>query len=154
MIRPVRFLLLITILSLSAFSAKAQSGLASFEKDELTIVTEAGEEHRFDIELAVDPKQQAQGLMFRRQMAADAGMLFVYRPSREAVMWMKNTFLPLDMLFIAADGEIVKIVERTVPQSLKTISSGEQITGVLELNGGTVSRLGIKVGDRVDHSSF
>lgn len=154
MTRPASLLVLIAFLSLGAVPASAQSDLASFDKDELTIVTEEGAEHRFEVELAVDPKQQAQGLMFRQQMAADAGMLFIYKPSREAVMWMQNTFLPLDMLFIKADGEIVKIVERTVPQSRKRIPSGEPITGVLELNGGTVSRLGIKVGDRVDHSSF
>lgn len=154
MIRPLKFLLLFAVLTFGSFAAQAQGGLASFEKDELTIITEEGKEHSFQVELAVDPKQQAQGLMFRRQMAADAGMLFIYKPSREAVMWMQNTFLPLDMLFIKADGEIVKIVERTVPQSRKRIPSGEPITGVLELNGGTVSRLGIKVGDRVDHASF
>ncbi|WP_282609305.1 DUF192 domain-containing protein [Pelagibius sp. Alg239-R121] len=154
MTRSLCRLILITIFSFTASAASAQSGLASFERDELTIVTEEGTEHIFDIELAVDPKQQAQGLMFRRQMPADAGMLFIYKPSREAVMWMQNTFLPLDMLFIKADGRIVKIVERTVPQSHKRIPAGEAITGVLELNGGTVSRLGIKTGDRVEHSSF
>ena len=141
--------LLIGVICLIDSPASAQSGLATFPKDELTIVTSDGTEHRFTVELALDHKQQAQGLMFRREMAADAGMLFVYKPSREAVMWMQNTFLPLDMLFIKSDGRIVKIVERTVPQSTKRIPAGEAITGVLELNGGTVSRLGIKEGDRV-----
>ena len=154
MVRPFKCLLLFVVISLISSAANAQSGLTSFEKDELTIVTEEGAEHRFEVELAVDPKQQAQGLMFRQQMAADAGMLFIYKPSREAVMWMQNTFLPLDMLFIRSDGRIVKIVERTVPQSRKRIPAGEPVTGVLELNGGTVSRLGIKTGDRVEHAGF
>lgn len=147
-------LVLIIALCLTGTAAAAQSGLASFEQEELTIVTKEGEKHSFTVEMALDPKQQAQGLMFRRQMAVDAGMLFIYQPSREAVMWMQNTFLPLDMLFIKSDGRIVKIVERTVPQSTTRIPSGEAITGVLELNGGTASRLGIKAGDRVEHSSF
>lgn len=154
MIASLYRLVLIGVLCLSSSIATAQSGLASFERDELTIVTQDGEEHSFSVEMALDPKQQAQGLMFRRQMAADAGMLFIYKPSREAVMWMQNTFLPLDMLFIKSDGRIVKVVERTVPQSTTRIPSGEAITGVLELNGGTASRLGIKAGDLVKHASF
>ncbi len=154
MIRSLKFVLLFAVLTVGAFYSQAQSGLASFEKDELTVVTKEGEEHRFEIELALDHKQRAQGLMFRRQLAADAGMLFVYKPARELTMWMQNTFLPLDMLFIRADGQIVKIVERAVPESLKPIPSDEPVTGVLELNGGTASRLGIKVGDRVAHSTF
>ncbi len=154
MISHLHRLVLICVFCLTGSAASAQSGLATFEREELTIVTQDGEEHSFTVEMALDPKQQAQGLMFRREMAADAGMLFIYQPSREAVMWMQNTFLPLDMLFIKGDGRIVKIVERTVPQSTKRIPSGEAITGVLELNGGTVSRLGIKEGDRVEHSSF
>lgn len=147
-------LVLIGLLCLTSSVATAQSGLANFERDELTIVTKDGEEHSFTVEMALDPKQQAQGLMFRRQMAADAGMLFIYQPSREAVMWMQNTFLPLDMLFIKSDGRIVKIIERTVPQSTTRIPSGEAITGVLELNGGTASRLGIKAGDQIRHTAF
>ena len=154
MTSAVSRLLLIGLLCLSGTAASAQSGLATFERETLTIVTREGDEHSFTVEMALDPKQQAQGLMFRREMAADAGMLFIYQPSREAVMWMQNTFLPLDMLFIKSDGRIVKIVERTVPQSTKRIPSGEPITGVLELNGGTVSRLGIKEGDRVEHARF
>ena len=92
--------------------------------------------------------------MYRRKLAPDAGMLFDYKTPQRVSMWMKNTFIPLDMIFIAADGRIVNIAERTVPQSKTVISSQGKIRGVLEINGGTVARLGIKPGDRVRHPIF
>jgi len=92
--------------------------------------------------------------MFRTEMAADAGMLFVYSRPQVITMWMRNTELPLDMLFIGPDGHIAHIAERAVPRSDKTISSRARVTGVLELNGGTARRLGIAVGDRVRHPAF
>jgi uncharacterized membrane protein (UPF0127 family) len=96
----------------------------------------------------------AQGLMFRRAMAADAGMLFEYDRVQPVQFWMKNTLIPLDMLFIGADGTVLDIHERAVPLSLDPIGSDKPVLGVLELNGGTVSRLGIKRGDRIDHPMF
>ena len=81
-------------------------------------------------------------------------MLFIYEPSRVVDMWMKNTVIPLDMLFIAEDGEIVKIVERTIPLSLTTVTSDRRVRGVLEINGGMSDRLGIRPGDRVVHPAF
>lgn len=135
-------------------AAFAQGGLETFERDRLAVETNRGARHDFDVELAITPQQQQQGLMFRRDMAPDAGMLFVYRPVRRVSMWMRNTVIPLDMLFIAEDGRVVKIVERTVPLSLKTISSDRPVKAVLELNGGTVNRLGLAPGDRVLHSTF
>lgn len=134
--------------------AVAQQSLATFTRDSLTVRTADGGEWAFDIELALSPEQQAQGLMYRRSLAPDAGMLFVYRPARPVTMWMKNTVIPLDMLFIAEDGEIVKIVERTVPFSLATISSDRRVRAVLEINGGTADRLGIRPGDRIVHPAF
>ena len=92
--------------------------------------------------------------MFRRELAPDAGMLFDFKEVEPVAMWMKDTYLPLDMLFIARDGRIVHIAERTVPFSLATISSGEPVLAVLELNSGTASRLKIKPGDRVIHPIF
>ena len=92
--------------------------------------------------------------MYRRSLADDAGMLFVYGSEGMVSMWMRNTFIPLDMLFIAGDGRIVRIAERTVPQSLETISSGRPVIGVLEVNGGTAARLGIQPGDRVLYRAF
>lgn len=139
------------LLLFGAGAAEAQ--LATFEKSELTIVS-GGKRHPFQIELATSSEQMAQGLMFRRQMAPDAGMLFLHREERELSMWMKNTFIPLDMIFIAADGRITRIAQRTVPQSLATISSEGVALAVLELNAGTAERLGIKPGDRVEHPGF
>ena len=145
---------IILLASLLAGPAAAQEGLAVFARDSLTIRAADGVEHRFDIELALTPDQQAQGLMYRPGLDRDAGMLFVHRPARSANMWMRNTAIPLDMLFIAEDGRIVKIVERTVPYSLTIISSGRPVRGVLELNGGTAARLGLRPGDLVLHSAF
>jgi uncharacterized membrane protein (UPF0127 family) len=108
----------------------------------------------FQVELARTPDERARGLMFRRSMAPDHGMLFDFRRDQHVGMWMKNTIIPLDMLFISAQGEIRKIVKRTVPKSLAPISSGEPVRAVLELNGGTTDRLKIKPGDKVSHSMF
>ena len=124
-----------------------------FVKSELVIVTSGGPQ-KFQIEIATTPGQQAQGLMYRRTMAADAGMLFPYASPRRLAFWMKNTFVPLDLLFIATDGRVVNIQQRTVPHSLEPIRSRGKVLAVLELNGGTVSRLNIKPGDRVEHAVF
>ena len=130
-----------------ALGADAQ-GMARFDKAPLEIVT-AGGRHRFQVELAISTEQMTQGLMFRREMAPDAGMLFLHDSEAERAMWMRNTYIPLDMLFIRADGRILRIATRTVPQSLATISSEGPAKAVLELNSGTAERLGIKPGDRV-----
>jgi uncharacterized membrane protein (UPF0127 family) len=151
---PVIFLLVVVAALGHGQATFAQGGLATFEQDQLAIETAEGIRHDFSVELAITPQQQQQGLMFRRDMASDAGMLFVYRPVRRVSMWMRNTVIPLDMLFIADDGKVVKIVERAVPLSLKTISSDRPVRAVLEMNGGTVKRLGIARGDRVVHGAF
>jgi uncharacterized membrane protein (UPF0127 family) len=112
-------------------------------------IESSGRMHEFRIELAKTARQQAQGLMFRRRMDRDAGMLFVYDTPQIITMWMKNTYIPLDMIFIGADLRVSSIAERTIPQSLETISSQKPSVAVLEVNAGTVRRLGLKVGDRV-----
>jgi len=114
----------------------------------LTIVTASGK-HSFTIEIADKPETQARGLMYRKSLARDAGMLFVYPANGPISMWMKNTYIPLDMLFIDDKGRITHIAERTVPQSTAIIRSNGPVRAVLEVNGGTVSRLGIARGDRV-----
>lgn len=131
----------------------AQGPPLTYDRSPLAIETQS-ETHNFDVELALTPDQQQQGLMWRQQLPADHGMLFVHERQRLATMWMRNTLLPLDMLFIDARGRIAHIAERTVPQSLQTISSREPVLAVLELNGGSASRLGIAVGDRVIHPVF
>jgi len=120
--------------------------LETFPLVPLTIETKAGA-HKFTVEVATTRKQLAQGLMFRRKMAANSGMVFVYKQTGEISMWMKNTLIPLDMLFIDSVGKIIKIVARTTPMSQEIIASGGPIRVVLELNGGMTSRLSIKTGD-------
>lgn len=131
----------------------AWAELQRFARDEVTVESASGA-HRFVVELAVTPEQRAQGLMFRERMPAEAGMLFLYPAPQMISMWMKNTLIPLDMLFIAEDGRIVHIAERAIPGSTATISSEEPARGVLELNGGTAARLKIAPGDRVLHQAF
>lgn len=148
-----RMLALFAIASFVRSIPARSQGLATFPKSKLTIKTSTGA-FKFNIELAVTEAQMSQGLMYRRKMTADAGMLFDYKRRQRVLMWMKNTFIPLDMLFIGSDGRIVNIVERTIPHSVATISSKGRVQAVLELNGGTVSRLGIKPGDVVIHDVF
>ncbi|MGO8920572.1 MAG: DUF192 domain-containing protein [Stellaceae bacterium] len=143
--------LLALVLLASILSAAAP--LAVFKKSALTIDTAAGPQ-RFVIELALTPQEQEQGLMFRRELAADAGMLFDLGTVRPALFWMHNTLIPLDMLFIAENGRIADIHERAVPMSDATIPSSVPVRAVLELNGGTVARLGIKMGDVVHYAIF
>ncbi len=121
----------------------------SFERDKIRLLTSGGRAHDLIVELAIEPDQREQGLMHRRQMAQDHGMLFDFGETRRVMMWMKNTYLPLDMLFIGEDGTIRTIRENAVPLSEAIIDSEEPVTFVLELNAGTVNRLGIKPGDRI-----
>jgi uncharacterized membrane protein (UPF0127 family) len=120
----------------------------------LSIATQAGQRQAFRVEVARNDADRAQGLMFRRSMPADQGMLFDFGRVEPVSMWMQNTYLPLDMLFIRADGTIARIAPNTEPLSTRTIPSGEPVLSVLELNAGTAARLGIKPGDRVEHPMF
>lgn len=123
-----------------------------FDTQPLTIVTKNGKSHAFTVELAVTPRQREQGLMNRREMAPDHGMLFAFGETRQVFMWMKNTYLPLDMLFIGKDGKIRSIKENAKPLDESIIDSKGPIDYVLELNGGTVKRLGIRTGNRVQNA--
>lgn len=122
--------------------------------EELVIVTRDGGRHRFRVEVARTAQQQAVGLMFRPSVPAGGGMLFDWGSPRESSMWMRNTIASLDMLFIAADGRVHRIAERTVPHSLAPIDSRGPVRATLELAAGTAERLGIRVGDRVEHPIF
>ena len=147
-------LLLLGLYAAAPLCAHADETPIAFEKSELTIETAAGGQHRFTVEVAESMNQRARGLMFRESLAPEAGMLFVYPGEQEIRMWMKNTLIPLDMLFVASDGRIVSIAENTVPLSEEVISSGAAVQGVIELAAGTAQRLGIEPGDRVRHPVF
>ncbi len=121
-----------------------------FERSEIVVAT-ATADHRFRVELALTPAQRTQGLQHRPFLAENAGMLFVFDQPGPIGMWMLNTLIPLDMIFIAADGRIANIAERAQPKSLETIGSAGPTVGVLEVLGGTAARLGIRPGDRVVH---
>ena len=138
-----------------AGGAPAQApGFGTFETSEVGIETRDGKRHHCSVELAVNQRQRMQGLMYRPKLAPGAGMLFDYGRETPVAMWMKKTIVPLDMLFIGADGVIVNIAQRTVPGSLAPIPSDRPVRAVLEINAGTTARLGIKPGDRVLHRIF
>jgi len=139
-------IVVVLFLALAATAAFAQAGTR--------LVIEGERRHAFTVEVAATDETRQVGLMFRKSLAADAGMLFDYQTPQPVAMWMKNTLIPLDMLFIGADSRISRIAERTVPHSLATIDSGGPVRAVLELNAGTAARLGIKVGDLVRHAAF
>lgn len=113
-----------------------------------------GKRHSFQVEIAETSEQRAQGLMFRRALAPGTGMLFDFKRQGEVTMWMANTYIPLDMLFIRPNGVIHRIERDTVPFSTATISSKGPVLAVLELPAGTTRRLGIGPGDRAEHRIF
>jgi uncharacterized membrane protein (UPF0127 family) len=160
MIARLRSLLVVLFMALAVAGAAApafapaHAQQAAMAQEPLVILTASGAEHRFTVEVARSRAEQEQGLMFRESMAEDRGMLFDWGGMVEAAMWMKNTLIPLDMLFIDADGVILDIFASTVPGSLDVISAGVPVRAVLELNGGTAKRLGLKAGDRVRHPIF
>ncbi len=142
-----RALSAIAILLLVPFGAKAA------EVQSLEIVSKSGM-HVFAVEMAATEQEREIGLMYRKELAEGRGMLFDFTPPQQISMWMKNTFIPLDMIFIMADGRILRIAENTEPQSEKIISSGGLAKGVLEVIGGTARKYGITPGDRVAHPLF
>jgi uncharacterized membrane protein (UPF0127 family) len=123
-------------------------------KEKLVIVTRAGQAHVFNVEMALTAEQQTVGEMFRTSVPEDGGMLFDWGSPRTSIMWMKNTLVPLDMVFINADGTIRSIAENTVPHSLAAIDSRGPVRATLELRGGTTARLNIRVGDTVRQRIF
>ncbi len=129
----------------------AQSKLKT---EDVVIVTAKGDKHVFDVEIARSANELAYGLMNRSGMAKDHGMLFVFRDETERSFWMKNTLIPLDMLFIRSDGIIHRIHPSAIPHDLTPIFSQGPVMAVLELNGGRSADLGIKAGDRVIHKSL
>ena len=119
----------------------------------LEIVTKSGV-HVFSVEMATTEQEKETGLMYRKELADGKGMLFDFTPEQEVSMWMKNTYISLDMIFIRADGRILRIAENTEPMSTKIISSKGLAKAVLEVPAGTAQKYGIRPGDRVAHPLF
>jgi uncharacterized protein len=148
-----RALLPMPVILATPLSRSVAAELQQFPTSQLTIVSRTGR-HQFKIEVAETPAQMTQGLMFRKSLAPDAGMLFDYKQPTVATMWMRNTLIPLDMLFVDAQGQILNIHQRAVPQSLDVIAAAAPVRVVIELNGGTAERLGIEPGDQVIYPIF
>lgn len=146
------FLALILVTGLSAGSVAQDDG-KRLRTEPLTVES-SGKAHEFTVEVAVTAPERSRGLMFREEMAADHGMLFIFEQEGDRYFWMKNTPLPLDIIYIDAAGSIVSIAADTTPFSEQTIPSGAPAKYVLELNAGTSAERGIKVGDRVSSASM
>jgi uncharacterized protein len=125
----------------------------TFEESALTIDAD-DDSFEFQVEMAVSPAQRSQGLMFRESLDEDRGMLFDFGRPQVASMWMRNTYVPLDMLFIDAAGRITQIAANTQPLSDTVVASREPVRAVLELRGGVSAKLGIEPGHRVIHPLF
>lgn len=164
--RAGRVLALLSSLMLAAGfgagNARAQTGpvedLAAFPRDKLEIFDDRGagrkSKHVFDVWLADSPGRQAQGLMYVRDLPDLRGMLFVHDQPKDISMWMKNTYIPLDMVFIDGHGRIQQIVEQATPHSLAIIRSDKPALAVLEIAGGESRRLGLHPGQRVTHPAL
>jgi len=138
------FLFALLVVSVPARPAQLQT---------LEIASKSGV-HTFAIEMAVTPAEREKGLMFRKSLPEGQGMLFDFQTDQDVSFWMKNTYIPLDMIFIRGDGRILRIAENTEPLSTKLVPSGGPVRAVLEVIGGTAAKLGIAPGDTVAHSIF
>jgi uncharacterized membrane protein (UPF0127 family) len=135
------------------FLLLSMSAASAADANSLEIVTKNGV-HVFSVEVAASDADRQKGLMFRKELPEGQGMLFDFKQDQDVSMWMRNTLIPLDMLFINADGSIRRIAENTEPLSERTIPSGGPVRGVLEVIGGTAKKLGIAAGDKVAHPVF
>src|ERR1017187_2198649 len=151
--RRARVWLWMPVAAVLALCAFGGLGARAASVQPLEIVTKSGVQV-FSVEMATTEQEKETGLMYRKELADGKGMLFDFSPAQEVSMWMKNTFIPLDMIFIRADGRILRIAENTEPQSTRIISSGGLAKGVLEVIAGTAKKYGIAPGDRVGHPLF
>ena len=155
--RPLLYIVLILILGLAVTllgsDLRGDVGKEQLTGEELLIDAAGGPVILF-VEVVDTNKTRASGLMFREELAPNAGMLFDFKREQPVSFWMKNTLIPLDVFFIEADGRIVNIAKRAVPHSERSIASDEPVLGVLETNAGVADRLGIKLGDIVRHPVF
>jgi len=137
----------------TAGQPEASKTVGAAREERLELVTASGV-HALDIEIAATPEKQALGLMYRTSLADTKGMLFPHKEPTELTMWMRNTYIPLDMVFIRADGTVHRIEARTEPFSERIIASEGPVSAVLEIAGGAAERMGLKPGDRVRHPFF
>lgn len=145
---------LILFLSAACAGPDDPGGHSQSANAETLIIYTDDDEYKFYIELADDDDERRMGLMYRTELAGNAGMLFDFGEPQPISMWMKNTLIPLDMAFIDERGEIRRIAANTTPRSLESVRSGAAVVAVLEVNGGTFERLGVKEGDKVAHPMF
>ena len=149
----LRTKLWITLALASAVCLFASLDARAASVQPLEIVTKTGV-HVFSVEMATTEEEKTTGLMYRKELPDGKGMLFDFSPEQEVSMWMKNTYIPLDMIFIRSDGRILRIAENTEPLSTKVIPSRGLAKGVLEVIAGTAQKYGIAPGDRVAHPLF
>ncbi|MDP2332775.1 MAG: DUF192 domain-containing protein [Reyranella sp.] len=140
-------------LALAAGAALGQGADVKFKRSSLAIET-GGRELKFEVDMATNDAERSHGLMFRKSLGPYEGMLFDFHQEQPVSFWMKNTLIPLDMIFIAADGTIRHIHSNAVPLSTDAIPSQFPVRGVLEINGGSAKLLGLKPGDKVKHPIF
>ena len=136
---------------LTAPMAAQSDRQAELAAHKLEIIAASGARHKFNVRFAISAEQQARGLMFVRELPPMSGMVFLISPPRIARFWMHNTLLPLDMIFIAPGGKIIKITTRRDIKSQRVTDSGAPVSAVLEIAAGEAARLGVAVGDRVQH---
>jgi uncharacterized membrane protein (UPF0127 family) len=151
LIRLFASLTLVLALYVSAMPGTGPADAA--ERRSIAVATPNGH-HVFSVEVAGTSEERARGLMFRKKLSPNAGMLFDFGHDREVTMWMQNTYIPLDMIFISADGRITRIAENNKPRSTTLISSGGAVRAVLEVRAGTARKLGITAGNMVEHLPF
>jgi uncharacterized membrane protein (UPF0127 family) len=138
---------------LALLLAAAPAPAAEARLEQLELVTATGR-HVFQIEVARTSEERARGLMYRRSMPRDRGMLFDFHAEHIVMMWMKNTYIPLDMIFVSRNGRVVSVAEKTEPMSERVISSGQPAYAVIELNAGAARKIGLAVGDEARHAIF
>lgn len=146
------FLAIASFFEVSAQTAK--NDVVNFSAPITIYISSGQEKHAFEVERAITKAQQARGMMFREKMNKNSGMLFEFKEPKIASMWMKNTQLSLDILFIKGDGKILKIEHRAKPLTLRSASSEAKVAAVLEIMGGRAKELGISSGDTVIYNFF
>jgi hypothetical protein len=146
MIQRLIFACVLVLASAGAFAAELPR--------DVVMVETSSSQYRFEVEVADDSAERAEGLMYRTSLADNAGMLFLYQETRPVEFWMKNTLLSLDIVFVREDGTIARIAESTTPMSEDLIPSGEPVRAVLEVKAGTMRQLGVTAGDRLRNAKY